>query len=251
MAFWWFLGGVWYWSIAFASLGAGIEFAEKTQLELAAVTKEKRDRWRMKFVAFIFCLISILGSLGASLMRASVVVSQSIAAKDKTEVDSIVTIAKEDYLSKKAQYDKLGENYITEKKRLEPIVDEAREKYETAVANAGKFSREAAVANEADSSEAFVLLAGFFHAENMKNFMVFILMLLSVATKIAFWNTCRPLYKTIEERVMLPVEPNLFPAEFIPHEKEAPVQVEGEARPPEPEPAHDNRISLAESEELF
>lgn len=63
--FFWALGGKYLlWNIILASFGAILDFTKKSQLELAAVTKDKKDRRGRKFVALMLSFFTLLAGLG-------------------------------------------------------------------------------------------------------------------------------------------------------------------------------------------
>lgn len=216
--FFWFLGGKsLLWNIILSCFGAILEFTKKSQLELAAVTKESVERRGRKFVALILAFFTLLSGLGAALNRTLVVSSEEKVAADTTSIDREIeslwkTVAiqqeQQQTATKSAWRDDAAEKEEDARKEIKTL--EAQKK---AILNQGVGTERV--------SDMFSLLAQFFRFSSAESFMVFLLMLSQAAMELSFWVTIPQYWKITPEKAGKSSEtPVLTPKQTQPAKQE-------------------------------
>lgn len=192
--FYWNLGGdSIYWSMLFAALGFVIDFTKKSELEISAFTTEKVSRWRKRTLALILTGVSLLGSLGASLTRASAVTSAESVAVDTAAIDARIALAQQNIalwqnILKNYPYD-----YVRARDAAAQKIDQYSQDLETAQAELSV--KQQANAGVERRSDMFSLLARFFNIKDYETFMVVLLMIGAAGIDLSFWVTMPPYWK--------------------------------------------------------
>jgi hypothetical protein len=190
--FFWALGGKnLLWNIILAAFGAILDINKKSQLELAAVTLERRERTWRKFVALLLSAFTLLAGLGAALNRTLVVTSAEAAAVDTSDIDREIesqwkTVAiqqeQQNTATRAAWRDDAAAKEEAARKEIKRLQTLKAEK----LAGSGSVER---------VSDMFDLLAKFFHFQNAGAFMVLLLMLAQVAMELSLWVTTPQYWK--------------------------------------------------------
>lgn len=189
--FWNLGGGKPVWIAAFVAMGIGIDYTKKTQLDLAAVTVERRERRSRKLVALVMTVFSLLAGLGSSLLRVNAVAAAQAAQADTSAIDAQIEIWQREY--------DVQINQVNTSTRIEwrdtsqRKADAARE--EIARLLVEKKAVQDAAAQGEKTADMFSLLAQFFGADNPDGFMVMLLMLAVVSVELSIWVTAPQYWK--------------------------------------------------------
>jgi hypothetical protein len=199
--FFWALGGKSLpWCITFTAFGCTLDFNKKNQLELAAITKDKKERIIRKSVAMMLSVFVLLSGLGAALNRTLTVTSAEKTAKDTGVIDAEIKMWTDQYTVQLNQV-----NTATKKEWR----DTAQKKADEAIDNIKKLQLQKTTVNQSVAktesvNTMFVLLSDFFHmGKDPARFIVVLLMMMQTGLEICVWVTT-PQYWKNETRVKKP-----------------------------------------------
>jgi hypothetical protein len=191
--FFWALGGKSLpWCITFTAFGCTLDFNKKNQLELAAVTRDKKERIIRKSVALMLSVFVLLSGLGAALNRTLTVTSAEEAAKDTSGTDGMIKMWTDQYNIQINQV-----NTATKKEWR----DTAQIKADAAMKNiqdlqSQKTTKTENAAKTESVNTMFVLLSDFFHmGKNPARFIVILLMMMQLGLEICVWVTTPQYWK--------------------------------------------------------
>ena len=190
--FFWALGGKsLLWNVILSCFGAILEFTKKSQLELAAVTKERWERRGRKFVALVLAFFTLLSGLGAALNRTLVVSSEEKIVTDTSAIDRDIeslwdTVALQQEQQRTATKTAWRDDAASKEAKAREEI-KALEAKKNAILNQGVGVERV--------TDMFALLAQFFRFSSAGSFMVFLLMLSQAAMELSFWVTIPQYWK--------------------------------------------------------
>lgn len=189
--FWALGGGKPVWIAAFVAMGVGIDYTKKTQLDLAAVTVDRKERRSRKAVALVMTVFSLLAGLGSSLLRVNAVSASQAAAANTSSFDAQIALWEREYTVQLEQV--ASSTRIEWRDTSQRKADAARG--ELARLAAEKLALEAKAAQGEKTGDMFSLLARFFGSRSPDGFMVVLLMLAVVSVEISIWVTAPQYWK--------------------------------------------------------
>jgi hypothetical protein len=191
--FFWALGGKSLpWCITFTAFGCTLDFNKKNQLEIAAISKEKKERIIRKSVALMLSVFVLLSGLGAALNRTLTVTTAEEISKDTSSSDSMIKMWTDQYNIQMNQV-----NTSTKKEWR----DTAQAKADEAMKNIKDLqtykAKQKETASKTESvNTMFVLLSDFFHmGKNPARFIVILLMMMQLGLEICVWVTTPQYWK--------------------------------------------------------
>lgn len=189
--FWNLGGGKPVWIAAFVAMGIGIDYTKKTQLDLAAVTVDKRERRGRKFIAFVMLVFSLLAGLGSALLRVNSIAAVQAAQADTSAIDEQIALWKTEY--------EVQINQVNTSTRVE-WRDASQAKADRAMSEIARLleAKSQVVntsANVEQTAGMFTLMARFFGNADPDVFMVILLMLAVVSVEVSIWVTTPQYWK--------------------------------------------------------
>lgn len=191
--FFWALGGKSrLWNIILAAFGIALDLNKKNQLELAAVTVEKRERRVRKCVALILSIFTLLSGLGAALNRTLIVTQEEAIAVDTTSIDAEIAGWEKDLAIQQEQQltatrREWRDDAYTKAENAKTQLKALREQKDTLLKGHAKTEK---------VTDMFALLARFFgFGDDAGLFMVVLLMLAQGAMELSVWVTTTQYWK--------------------------------------------------------
>jgi len=189
--FWNLGGGNPVWIGAFVAMGIGIDYTKKSQLDLAAVTVERRERRSRKVVALVMTVFSLLAGLGSSLLRVNAVTAVQEAMADTSAIDAQIVLLQREYDVQIGQVN--TSTRIEWRDTSQGKADAARGEISRLLAEKDAIIKESSRGEK--TGDMFSLLARFFGADRPDVFMVVLLMLAVVSVEISIWVTTPQYWK--------------------------------------------------------
>lgn len=212
MIFFWNLGGKSpFWCIVFVGVGIGIDLTRDAELTVASWTESKRERIRKKSLALLLTVVSLLASLGSSLLRAEAVVSESVFASSTQTIDREIARLEAEYAGRARRIEAFPLDWFTRRAAEEQANSATADRLSALYAE-----RDAAVGGTGmreSLGDMLALLARFFgitSPEGYKDFLVILMMMAALGTELSFWFTTPKNYLLITAKVPA-TEPEITP----------------------------------------
>lgn len=230
--FWYLIGGSMLWGSLFALTGIGIDLSKKIQIDAANSSKDGRERRKRYAIALVFTAVSLLGSLGAALARASSVTNMEEVLYDTTLIDQRLDMEMKNYNIQIEAVARLPWNAYTERGKIQAEIDKG--KAEISKLSLEKRRAELESAAE-DTSEVamFKSMAKFFRIGDYRQFMVILLMFAAIALEIGYWTTVPEPEKVGKFSRFPPADPIDTTSAFVKEEgpQTAPIRPEAPKKP--------------------
>ena len=182
-----------FWCALFGATGLCLELTKKAELETAAVTFDRPERLRRKFIALVLTLASLFFSLGSALTRASAITNLELVSSDTSSLDDAIANNQKMYETQLALIDKYPSDYTTARRNATVAAGEA-------LAEIQRLQKEKTARSMTTTSESkltmFESLGKFFGVKDYSTMMVVLLMFAATGLEIGYWATTVQYWKT-------------------------------------------------------